>query len=483
MAFVPDDLRDVSTPDTDKNFFKIVITDLELLTTYPLQFRWQYEDKTFSDWSAVKNVTTIGESVDIPSQPTFDIGFGYLIITWDGNNSTGSAMANVDRINVYLNNVFYGSIFAKGYTGKLSLALAAGTYSITFKAVSKLGKLSAASAAAVATITFGLQDAYNDLQNKLEASSSVIANAENQITSINGNGVTVFSSSGTATTGNRVTLNAEGLAGFKSDGKSSFAILTQTKYFDPVAEIMYPTNAAGREEIAAGTGFFNGAIYAQSGKFIGNVTISGQMKLGINAGGSGNHGIYITDNNYWYAGGAFKVGGSNQFMTWNGTNTLSVTGNISASTITGSAFYTTNWNSSTNGRGGIAIVDQAGGDTILFSQTTGGVSNNAHGAITSIPEGLTIAGPASTIALTTTGLISFQAPNGSQRAAISSSLFTVSVTSQFNGIANFNSDVNYSGTGQSVTASLFRNISAKTTTGAPSNSSGIDGDIVLVREA
>jgi hypothetical protein len=337
--YIPDDLRDTSTPDTDKNFFKIVITDLELLTTYPLQFRWQYEDKTYSDWSAVKNITTLGESVDIPSQPTFDIGFGYLIVTWDGNNSTGSAMANVDRINVYLNNVFYGSIFAKGYAGKLSLALAAGTYSITFKAVSKLGKLSAASAAAVATITYGVEDAYNDLQNKLEASGSVIANAQNQITSINGTGVTVYSSSGTETTGNRVVLNAEGLAGFKSDGKSSFAILTQTKYFDPVTEIMYSTNAAGREEIAAGTGFFNGAIYAQSGKFVGNLTIGGTMKLGIDAGGTGNHGIYITSNNYWYVGGAFKVGGSNQYMQWD-TNTLAITGNITASTITGGTILT-----------------------------------------------------------------------------------------------------------------------------------------------
>lgn len=365
MAFVPDDLRDASTPDTDRNFFRIVITDLELLTTYPLQFRWQYEDKTYSDWSAVKNVTTIGESVDIPSQPTFDVGFGYLIITWDGNNSAGSPMANVDRINVYLNNVFYGSIFAKGYTGKLSLALAAGTYSITFKAVSRLGKLSAASAAAVATITFGLQDAYNDLQDKLEASSSVIANAQNQITSINGNGVTVFSSSGTATTGNRVTLNAEGLAGFKSDGKSSFAILTQTKYFDPVTEIMHSTNAAGREEIAAGTGFFNGAIYAQSGKFIGNITISGQMKLGIDAGGSGNHGIYITDNNYWYAGGAFKVGGSNRYMIWNGTDTLEIKGNITAGDITGTSFQT---NSLSGGRY-VRIEGSGSSDRILFYNT------------------------------------------------------------------------------------------------------------------
>ena len=380
MAFVPDDLRDVSTPDTDKNYFKIVITDLELLTTYPLQFRWQYEDKTYSDWSAVKNITTIGESVDVPSAPSVDSGFGYLIITWDGNNASGSPMTNVDRINVYIGNVYYGAIFAKGFAGKLSIALAAGTYSVTFKAVSKLGKLSSASAATVGTITFGVEDAYNDLQNKLEASASVIANAQNQITEINGSGVIVYSSSGTTTTGNRVVLNAEGLSGFKSDGKASFAILTQTKYFDPTTEIMYSTNASGREEIAAGTGFFNGAIYAQSGKFVGNLTVSGQMKLGVNAGGTGNHGMYITDNNYWYAGGAFKVGSSTQYMLWDGTNTLTVTGNITASTITGGTIVT----STSYPR--IRLQDGAGSrDRIFFEYEAGSTYNiNAVSGVMSI---------------------------------------------------------------------------------------------------
>jgi len=169
--------------------------------------------------------------------------------------------------------------------------------------------------------------------------------------------------------------------------------------------------------------------------------------------------------------------------TFNGNITSSAT--ITGGTITGARFYTTHWNSSTNGRGGIAIVDATNGDTILFSQTAGGVSNNTHGAITSVPTGLTVAGPASTIALTTDGLISFQVPNGNQRAVISSSLFSVSyeVISEFLGAAKFAGDVNYFGTGQSVTASLFRNISAKIESGAPSNSSGIDGDIVLVREA
>jgi len=158
-------------------------------------------------------------------------------------------------------------------------------------------------------------------------------------------------------------------------------------------------------------------------------------------------------------------------------------GNINSSTITGSTFLTKNWIPQNNGDGGIAIVDTTGGDTILFSQRTGGVTNPLHGAITSLPLGLTISGPASTIVLTTTGLISFQVPNGNQRAVISSSLFNVSVMSQFEGTTTFSGNVNYSGLGQSVTTSLFRNISAKVASGAPNNSSGVDGDIVLVRES
>lgn len=207
----------------------------------------------------------------------------------------------------------------------------------------------------------------------------------------------------------------------------------------------------------------------------GILNVAGTVKIATNTSGSR---VELNPTGFFaYNGSTPTV----QILSADGS--ASFTGTITASTVTGSTFTTPNWNSPTNGKGGIAIVDQVGGDTILFSQTTGGVSNNTHGAITSVSTGITIAGPASTIALTTSGLISFQAPNGSERAQISSSLFSVSVTSQFNGTANFNGDVNYSGLGQSVTASLFRNISAKTASGAPSNSSGIDGDIVLVREA
>lgn len=469
MAYVPDDLRDTSTPDTDKDYFKVVATDLNLLTTYPFQFRWQYEDRTYSEWSATLTVTTKGESVDIPSQPVVDAGYGRLIITWDGNNSVGTPMTDIDRINVYINGTYYGSIFTKGFIGRLSVSLPSGTYSVTFKAVSKLGKESAASAATIVSFSNGVEEAYTDLQNKLSAGGGVIANAQKQIVSIDtGSGLIVYASSGTATTGNRVILNAEGLAGFQSDGKSSFAILTNTKYYDPTTQIMYSTNAAGRETIDAGTGFFNGMIYAQGGRLVKNLTIATNMKLGAMISGHGIpgitgdvDGIVINSNNYWLVGTKFKIGNSNYSLEFD-TSTLTLNG----------IFKTKNYGITTNNQGGIQIFDNTGGDGILFSQANGSTSYT-NGSITSVPGGLTISGPNNeeTIVFTKASPynISFQVPNGTVQAYVSSAGLNVYTRAQ-----------NANPTADNIM--VFRNISTKTTAGYPTSLFELDGDIILVRE-
>ena len=386
MAFVPDDLRDVSTPDLDKNYFKIVITDLELLTTYPFQFRWQYEDKTYGDWSAVKTITTIGETVGIPSKPNVDAGYGRLIITWDGNDAGGNPMTDIDRINVYINSVYYGSIFTKGFTGRLSVALASGTYSVTFKAVTKLGKESTASAATIVTFSNGVEESYTELQSKLEASGSVIANAQNQITSINTNGVTVYASTASESSGNRIVMNSEGIAGWpsgNSNNNPSFAI-----------RINQWTHTDG-SIIPAGSAFFNGTIYAQGGKLVNNLTIATHMKLGANITDPNNpsqtvDGIVINNNNYWYVGGKFKVGSSNYYLDWD-TNALTIKGNITASNITGSTFTSTSYGTGT----GIAIATSGNGGSILFTS-----AGTQKGNITVVSGGMQIVGGSSNIVLT-----------------------------------------------------------------------------------
>lgn len=58
-AYVPPDLlNDSSIPDTNLDFFDIVITDLNPATNYAMQFAWVYEDKTLSPYSTSLDVYT-----------------------------------------------------------------------------------------------------------------------------------------------------------------------------------------------------------------------------------------------------------------------------------------------------------------------------------------------------------------------------------------------------------------------------------------
>mgnify|MGYP007100047490 CR=1 FL=1 len=59
--------------------------------------------------------------------------------------------------------------------------------------------------------------------NSLQISTNTIVNSSNQLTAINGTGITVYSGA-SATAGARVVLNSAGLAGFNSSGTSTFAI-------------------------------------------------------------------------------------------------------------------------------------------------------------------------------------------------------------------------------------------------------------------
>lgn len=74
----------------------------------------------------------------------------------------------------------------------------------------------------------------------------------------------------------------------------------------------------------------NGVIKAQSGEFLGAMTIgtSPQMKIGSSVNGSLN-GLYIDSNNYWYTNGNFAIGSSNNGVNWNGTS-FNVSGEVSA---------------------------------------------------------------------------------------------------------------------------------------------------------
>ena len=159
MAY-QDLLKDTSKPDpSNSNYFLVTVSDLEANQSYPIQFRWKYSDGTFSPWSAVRVVTTPGESS--PNTPRFvatnvDVTTpGFLKITWDGTSDDNTALTDIDRVDVYISGApFVGNVVAATFkaAGTQSIAVPGGTYQIVLYAVSKLGKLSPVSAAVTKTV-------------------------------------------------------------------------------------------------------------------------------------------------------------------------------------------------------------------------------------------------------------------------------------------------------------------------------------------
>jgi hypothetical protein len=248
-----------------KDYFDIVIQDLLLNTEYSFQFAWKYEDGSYSEWSASKTFSTSLESAPaVPSQPTVTAGPGLINVTWNGNNAAGTVLKNYEKVNIYVGGTYKDSFFA---AGTKSIPLAKGTYSVTLRSSSSTNVVSNATSPAVsATVTTDATDAaaaLAGLDNKITISANTIVNASKQITDINAGGITVYSSSaGTSTSGNRIVVNSEGIAGFQSgSGDPSFAI-----------KINQWTSPEGIV-IPAGSAYFKGTVQSSSGT-IGGFSLS-----------------------------------------------------------------------------------------------------------------------------------------------------------------------------------------------------------------
>ena len=319
MTFIPADLSG-TTETADKNYFLVTIPDLDLNTAYDIQFAWIYADKSLSDASAKVTYTTGGETINAPSTPVLTADAGMITVAWDGKDYLGNTLDKIKNIDVYIGGIYYGSILRSGSAGRIAIPLKKGTYSVTLKAVSFIGTQSSASTAASISVTYDADEAYNSLLNKLEASADVIANAQNQITSINSSGVVVYASTASATSGNRIVMNSEGLAGFQSGSNTnnpSFAIRINQ------------WTASDGSVIPAGSAYFKGTVNATGGIFTGYVSAGASgMRFGSNVYSS-NSGLYIDSNNYWYNTGDFKVGNNTYSLTFDTTKVI-VNGEINA---------------------------------------------------------------------------------------------------------------------------------------------------------
>lgn len=146
-------LKDTSAvaPD-DNNKFIVTVLDLDLSTTYPIQFRWKYKDGSFGLWSPAKFLLTPGES--FPDTPRFlstDVvgGQEYISVTWGGLAGDGNPFTNYDRIDVYINGApFDGNTPAASFKspGTQILKAPQGEYIVSLYAVSVVGTRSAPSA-------------------------------------------------------------------------------------------------------------------------------------------------------------------------------------------------------------------------------------------------------------------------------------------------------------------------------------------------
>ncbi len=159
MAF-EDLLKDSSFPLDNKNYFNVIITDLKLNQLYPLQFRWKYEDGSFSTWSAVKAITTPGPTV--PDQPdlrsTDVVGKpGFIEVTWNGNNAASQPISNIDRVDIHISGQSFGDGTKPAgsfrVAGTQTFAATPGSYTVQLKAYTINGSSSFFSTARIVSVT------------------------------------------------------------------------------------------------------------------------------------------------------------------------------------------------------------------------------------------------------------------------------------------------------------------------------------------
>jgi hypothetical protein len=158
MAY-QDLIKDTSQSFENGNYFIVTITDLDVNQPYPVQFRWKNKDGTFSIWGAARTLSTPGESD--PATPRLQSanvvgGAGFLTVTWDGKNSSGVDLTNIDRVDIYIDGPpFDGTKPTDNFktAGTKTFTAPAGSYTVILVAVSRLGTLSPTSAAITKTVT------------------------------------------------------------------------------------------------------------------------------------------------------------------------------------------------------------------------------------------------------------------------------------------------------------------------------------------
>jgi len=174
-----------------------------------------------------------------------------------------------------------------GYSGPQVTADTALSTATTASSSASSAAAAAAAAQALAA-TCIVRDSYN------------IFNASNQLTAINGNGITVYAGS-SPTSGARVVLNSSGLAGVNSSGVTTFAINASTGNVSMLGSITSGSTITGAS--------FTNTYFTVD--VLGNMTATSATVTGSITASSGSIGnFHINSGDYLTYGSTAIYGGS-----------------------------------------------------------------------------------------------------------------------------------------------------------------------------
>ncbi len=184
--------------------------------------------------------------------------------------------------------------------------------------------------------------AYTAAIGSLQPSANTIVNASNQITAINGNGITVYSG-GSATSGARVVLNSAGLAAYNASNVATFSLTAST------GAAVFSGSVTGASITASTMNIGGNAIIDASGLLTATgATITGTINATAGYFGTASNGFSIGSVGLTGVGSGAITGGTIQ--TSSGSNAVILNGSANALQIKANTSVVSNMlNFSTSG--------------------------------------------------------------------------------------------------------------------------------------
>lgn len=237
------------------------------------------------------------------------------------------------------------------------------------------------------------QGAYAISSQSLIKSANTITNAQNQITGINGNGITVYSGT-SASSGARVVLNSAGLVGYNSSNAATFAIDATNGNVSMTGALFTGGTISGGSLNINGNAIINssGFLTATGATITGTITSSnatitgGSLTVGANFQVTSAGVLTCTNANLtgsitassgaiggWTIGATRLFSGASELNASNGNAVLSA---VTVTSLTSSGTISTGTNQNISSGGGLTVqgsITAGSGGLFEFLSTSGNI--------------------------------------------------------------------------------------------------------------